>query len=458
MSAGDAEVVVVGAGFAGLSAALALRKAGVPVVVLEARDRVGGRSMAGTLNGYTVDLGGQWIGPAHTRLASLAAAYGVATAPQYASGRKIVEYGGRIATYTGLIPKLPIVGLLEADLMIRRINRLAERVPLEAPWSAANAALLDAETLESWKRRTVRTKSARALLDIAVRSIFTVEAGDLSLLWFLFYCRSGAGFEALASIEKGAQERVFVGGGHQIAAAMARELGDAIRLSEPVSAIAQDGRSVRVATPSGTVTARYAIVAVPPPLAGRIAYQPALPIARDALFQRMAMGSVIKAYAAYPTPFWRARGLSGEVISDTGAFSPVFDASPSDGSFGALVGFFDGNAARVWSERGSDARRTSVLENLVRYFGPEAAQPIDYAEQNWPAEIWSRGCYAAFAGPGTLTAYGSAIRTPCGRIHWAGTETSSVSCGYLDGAVLSGDRAAAEVLAARARGEAAASD
>ena len=443
----DADVIVVGAGFSGLTAALALWDSGKSVIVLEARDRVGGRSMAGELNGYSIDLGGQWVGPHHDRLKALADRYGVGTRPQYAQGRKIVDYRGKVSSYAGLVPSLPVVGLVEAQLMINRIDRMARRIPLDAPWDAADAAALDFETVESWKRRTVRTSAARAVLDMATRAIFTAEPADLSMLWFLFYCQAGGSFTALASVENGAQERVFEGGAYQIAARIADALAERVRLASPVTAIRQDGRGVTISCATGMLSARHAIVAVPPTLAGRIRYEPPLPSARDALFQRMAMGSVIKAYVAYPTAFWRKKGLSGEAISDASPFSPVFDASPSDGSFGALVGFFDGEAARVWTDRSREDRRDAVLGCLARYFGDEALTPLDYVEQDWIAENWTRGCYAAFAGPGTLTAYGPATRAACGHIHWAGTETAALSCGYLDGAVRSGERAAQEVAA-----------
>ena len=290
----NVDVAVVGAGFSGLAAALALKGSGASVLVLEARERVGGRSMAGSLNGRTVDLGGQWIGPLHTHLAALANRFGVTTKPQYSQGRKIVEYRGKISSYSGLVPALPIVGLVEAQHMINRINRLAQSVPIDAPWTAPNAAALDAETVETWKRRTVRTKAARAVLDISTRAIFTAEPSDLSLLWFLFYCQAGRSFEALASIENGAQARVFEGGAHQIADAMARELGASVQLNSPVRAVSQSDEGVVVETTTGKIAARAVIIALPPTLAGRIAYSPPVPVPRDALFQRMAMGSVIK--------------------------------------------------------------------------------------------------------------------------------------------------------------------
>jgi monoamine oxidase len=443
----DADVVVVGAGFAGLAAARALNAAGRSVVVLEARGRVGGRSKSAVLAGQTVDVGGQWVGPGQDVLKALAAEFGIATRPQFTTGARLLELGTRIRRYSSDVPPLSPWVLLELGLLQRRIAKLTRSIDLESPWSSLGAQHLDGQTVETFTRGACRTKEARALTDIAVRAVFTTEPAALSMLWFLFYAASGGGFDRLTSTVGGAQQDVFVGGAHQLAQLMADGLGARVRLDQAVLAIAQDEGGVTVTTGAQAFQARRVIVAVPPALSGRISYSPALPPARDALSQQMPMGSVIKCVVAYPTPFWRAQGLSGDAVSDAAPFGLVFDASPS-AEEGALVGFFDGRAAQDWSARGAAARRTAVIESLTRFFGREAAEPIDYVEEDWTVDPWSRGCYAGNLPPGALSRYGTALRDPCGRIHWAGTETSTISCGYLDGALRSGQRAADEVLVA----------
>jgi monoamine oxidase len=446
------DVVIVGAGLAGLSAGRALLDRQASVVVLEARDRVGGRTLSQlTALGDTVDLGAQWIGPTQDRIAALVKEFGLATLEQHCTGTKVLHLGGKRSTYAKTIPSLPVLALLDLHRTIGRLETLCRDIPLDDPSRAAHAAAWDGITVESWKREHVHTAGARAVLDVAVRAVFACEPADVSFLHFLFYLRSGGGLRRLTEVNGGAQQTRLVGGTQEISRRLAALLGERVVLEAPVRAIEQDAEGVRVRSAAGEFRARYAIVAVPPVLAGRIEYSPALPATRDQLTQRMPMGSVIKCIAVYERPFWRDEGFSGEALSDEGPIELVFDDSPADGSHGALVGFSLGNSARQSSAQGAEARRSAVLAAFARFFGPRAANPVQYLDQDWSAETWTRGCYAALMPPGVLRAYGSALRTPVGRVHWAGTETATVWNGYMDGALESGARAAAEVLAALAR-------
>jgi monoamine oxidase len=441
------EVIIVGAGLAGLTAARKLHRAGVDVVVLEAQDRVGGRTYSKALSdGYVIDLGGQWVGPTQDRVIALADELGVERFTQFDTGRKSMSIGGEISTYKHTIPSLPIWSLVDLQWVIMKVDRLAKKVPLDRPFSAKKAREWDAMTVETWKQNNVRTAKARTAFDFAVRAIFAAEPNEVSFLHFLFYVRSGGGFMRLASIPEGAQQERFVGGAQQLSDVMADELGDRVRLEHPVRAIERDDDGVTVRTDAATFRAARVIVAIPPTLCGRIDYTPELPARRDQLTQRMPMGSVIKCIAAYKRPFWRDAGYSGEVLADTGAIQLGFDDCSHDGSHAALVGFMLGENAREWTARPEDARRQAVLAEFARFFGSEALSPVEYAEKDWLAEPWSRGCYVGFMPPGVHTTIGDALRAPVGRIHWAGTETATQWNGYMDGAIESGERAAGEVV------------
>jgi monoamine oxidase len=440
------DVVIVGAGVAGLTAARLLHRQGVSLVVLEARDRVGGRTLSQRVGREVLDLGGQWIGPTQDRLAALAKELGVETFPQHHQGKKILSWQGKQRYFTGDVPWLSTFAMIELLRMRSKFGSLAKTIKPEAPWESPRALELDGMTLETWKQRHLRTRGARLFLDIVTRAVLTSEPRDLSFLYFLSYLRWGQGLDCLISIPNGAQQDRFVGGAQQISERMAGQLGERVRLSTPVFAIEQKADGVVVRTPGEAFEAKRVVVAIPPVLAGRIQYSPALPSARDQLTSRMPMGSVIKYVAVYDRAFWRDAGFSGEAFSDTGVTVTTFDDSSPDGSQPALVSFSDGDVARVWSERTPEERKQAVIAEFVRFFGPAAANPTAFVEKNWLEEPWSRGCYVGVMGPGTMTARGNSLREPCGRIHWAGTETATKWMGYIDGAIESGERVAQEIV------------
>ncbi|WP_275976870.1 flavin monoamine oxidase family protein [Polyangium aurulentum] len=443
-----ARVAVVGAGLSGLMAARRLTAAGVSVVVLEARERVGGRTLTHTTaRGERVDLGAQWIGPTQDRVAKLAGDLGLRTFDQHHAGKKVLSLGGTVTTYKSSIPSLSLIGAVDLGITIQRIESLVKEVPADDPLKARKAAEWDGMTVETWQRRNIQTRGARALLDTAVRAVFAAEPSELSLLFFLYYLRQGGGLMRLTEIQNGAQQTRLVEGFQEISKRLAAELGERVVLGAPVRTIRQEEGGCVVVSQRGEVRCERVIVAIPPALSGRIEYEPELPAARDQLTQRMPMGSVIKCVAFYDAPFWRTAGYSGEALGDSGAVKLVFDDSPEDGAHGALVGFIMGKDARALTGK-PEARRKAAIDSFVKYFGPSAASPVDYIDQDWPAERWSRGCYAGIMGPGVLSAYSSALRDPVGRVHWAGTETARVWVGYMEGALEAGERAAGEVLAA----------
>lgn len=439
-------VVVVGAGLAGLSAARALRAKGVDVLVVEARDRVGGRTLNHPIgDGKVVEVGGQWVGPGQERIQTLIHDLGLETFDTYGAGKNLFEHGDRLSTYRGAIPRVNPLALVDVQQAMTRLGRMVRTVTPETPWTAPKASLWDAETVASWTRRNMATRLGRALIGLACEAVWAADPSDVSLLHFLAYCRSAGSLEDLISTDGGAQQSRIVGGSQRIALAMAEELGDNVVLSEPIRRIAY-GDELIVSGDSITVRASKVIVALSPALAGRFVYEPALPAARDQLTQRVPNGSVIKCMAIYDEPFWRDAGLSGQLTSDRGPVKVVFDNSPPDGQPGVLLGFLEGNQARVLGRWSEAERRRCVLECFARFFGPRAARANDYVEKIWADDEWTRGCYGAFLPPNTWTAFGDALRAPIGPIHWAGAETATRWMGYMDGAITSGERAAAEVL------------
>jgi monoamine oxidase len=456
----DVDVAIVGAGLAGLTAARDLVAAGRTVAVLEARDRVGGRVVGLPLaNGGVTEGGGEFIGPTQDRIKALADSLGVATFATYNTGRNLLYKDGRKTPYAtdgllGAVPPIDAAGLANAAIVQATLDDLAKQIPVDAPWTAAKAAEWDRQTFETWLRANAVVPSAKFLLDVACTSIFSAEPRELSFLFVLFYIAAAGSasnpgtLERLTETANGAQELRFVGGSQLIPLRLAATLGDRVVLNAPVRAITRTGGNSYVVTADGvTVTARKVVVAVPPPLAARITYDPLLPASRDQLTQRLPMASVGKAIAIYDTPFWRADGLNGQVVSDTGVVSSTFDNSPPDGSYGALMGFIEADKARALDAASEAEVRAAVLKDYATYFGEKAASPSSFVLQRWNNEGYTRGGPVSIAAPGVLTQYGPALRRPVGGIHWAGTETSTYWTGFMDGAVRSGERVAQEVLA-----------
>jgi monoamine oxidase len=449
--AAAADVVVVGAGLAGLAAATRLVDAGAEVVVLEARDRVGGRTLTlPAADGTPIDHGGHWIGPTQDRIAALAERVGVTTYPSWEEGLNIEFRDGQAHRYGGeLLEGGDPVTAVAIGQAIRELDAMAAKVPLEAPWTAEEALAWDSQTAETWLQGRVSSERARIWLRSIIRGTLAAEPRDASLLHTLFFIRSGGGIARLIDTKGGAQERCFHQGAQVISTRLAESLGGRVVLGAPAELVRQGDGGVVVEAAGQAVSGGRAILAVPPALAGRIGYQPAMPGWRSQLTQRVPMGSVIKFHAIYDEPFWRGEGLSGFAVSDSGPVSVVYDTSPDTGSPGVLVGFIEGEHARAWARRGPADRRAGVLARLTDFFGERAGRPRELLERSWAEEEYSGGCYAGYFPPGVWTSFGQALREPVGRLHWAGTETATEWTSYMEGAVRSGERAAEEVLAAR---------
>jgi monoamine oxidase len=443
---------VIGAGFAGLSAALRLKQAGRSVALLEARDRVGGRTFTEVRDdGSWIDRGGAWVGPGQDRIYALMNEFGVPSYKQYDDGQAMMVVDGKQHRYTGTIP-LSMSPWVVANLgaAFLELGQMCKSIPLDAPWNAKNAEKWDRLTLAKWLSSNTMSKPAHDLLEMAIAGTYTSAASELSMLFVLHQMASGGGPNFVFGIRGGSQDARPVGGMGAISRPMTAEIGDALVLSQPVRRIEQDEDGVTVRSDHMTLRARRAIVAVPVAIASQITYEPMLPVDRSFLNQRMPNGAVIKTNIVYDVPFWRHDGLSGQSASPNSPATITIDACTDTGDPGVLCAITEGPVARRISLLDATERRQTILSELVGRFGEKAASPVEYIEQNWTVERYSGGGMICHAPPGVLTQFGHALREPCGRIHWAGTESSAVMYGWIDGAVRSGERAASEVMAAEA--------
>jgi monoamine oxidase len=445
----DVDYCVVGAGFAGLTAALRLQQAGHSVALLEARDRVGGRTFTELRDdGAWIDRGGAWVGPGQDRIYALLHEFDIATYKQYNDGEAMMVVDGKQFRYRGVVPRtLNPFATVNLGTAMLELTKMCRTIPLEAPWEARKADKWDAITVGLWLDHHVRSLAARDLLETAIGGTYTSDTSEISLLFALHQMASGGGPDFVFGIEGGSQDSRIIGGMGAVYRPMTAQLGDAVYLGQPVRTIAQDDDGVTVRSDDITVRARRAIVAVPIAIAGQIIYEPMLSVDRSFLHQRMPGGAVIKVNIVYDEPFWRADGLSGQ-SAGPGTPAPVtIDACTDSGTPGVLCVIVEGPIARDMCRLDEGKRRELVLAELATRFGPKACTPVEYIEQNWTVERYSGGGMISHAPPGVLTEFGPALREPCGRVHWAGSESSAVMCGWVDGAVRSGERAAAEAMA-----------
>ena len=370
------------------------------------------------------------------------------TFPTHSEGENLIEYGGRLRRYRGTIPRINPVVLVDVERAQRRLNSLAGRVPLEAPWETPNAARLDGQTMASWMRRNLATRPGRMLLELGVEAVWAAQPEDISLLHVLFYIHSAGSLQRLFDTEGGAQQDRFVGGSQLVPIRLAEELGsERLVLGAPVRGVEHGADGVTISADGVQARGRRAILALAPTLAARVAYAPALPGFRDQLTQRMPMGTVAKCMAVYDEPFWRAEGLSGQGTSDTGPVKLTYDNSPPGGSPGVLLGFLEGRQARELSRLPAERapqRGGRLLYPPLRSPRRPARRPTSSA--SGPRRSGRAGCYGCHMPTGAWTGYGRALREPIGPLHWAGAEYATVWNGYMDGAVRSGEEAARAVL------------
>jgi monoamine oxidase len=452
MSATEAQVIVVGAGISGLSAAKWLKEAGVNVIVLEARDRVGGRTLTKEDPQYgPVDLGGAYVGPSQNYLLRTIKELGIKTYKVNEEQSLVfLDRGNRVFFEKNTMPRFwnPIINM-ELNNIFYLMDKMGEEIPTEAPWKAPHAEEWDRTSFKEFMDKHLYTETGKQILHSFINVNVTSTAEESSLLWFLWYIRQCGGIKRIFSTTNGGQERKFYGGSQQISKKLAAILGDRVHLNKPVVGVEQDNKGVVITTLDGSkYKAENIILALPPMLHMKIHFTPELPVLRNQMVQRTPMGSVIKCTTYYKNAFWRAKGMCGSVLF-IGEYPMIYtlDDTKPDGSIPAIIGFIAADKARTLCLKTKEERLKLIARSFYDAFqDKEALNPIHYEEKNWMEEQYSGGGYTHCCPPGYITNYGKKIREPVGRIYMAGTETAVQWSGYLDGGISAGERAAREIL------------
>jgi monoamine oxidase len=436
------DVVVVGAGLAGLTAADELVQAGHDVVVVEGRGRVGGRILTTEVAGVPVDAGATWVAPGHGAVRDLAARLGRELVPQFHDGKGVISFGGRrrVESMTALAPWV----MLDLARVMRSLQRMVDGLPAADPWKHPRARHYDSMSFGEWLASKRALGGTRTFMGMFAMVHWGAPVGDVSLLNVMRYIKTLGGIEHMLSVEGGDQQDRILGTAYSLAGGLADALGTRVLLDAPVGRIVTVGDRVTVEAGAETIEARYVIVTASPVHRSTIEFRPALPDQHYGLSRSWRLGALSKAFVAYDRPFWRDSGLSGEGMSDDETAFLTFDVSPSADGPGILMVFCD---ARGFDAYGQDLRRKRVLRHLVHLYGERARHAIDYTDFSWGNDDFAPGGPNPAVAPKAWTTFGRFLREPVGLVHWAGTETADETSGTMNGAILSGRRAAAEVAA-----------
>ncbi|MET2010461.1 NAD(P)/FAD-dependent oxidoreductase [Microbacterium chocolatum] len=442
------DVVIVGAGAAGLTAAHELRKAGLSVAVLEARERVGGRLWTDVIEGAMLEIGGQWVSPDQEALKETIAELGLETYSRYREGESVyINSAGERTLFTGEI--FPVKPETEKELvrLIDKLDAMVAETDPDRPWDRPDAEELDRISFEAWLEQETDDQEARDNIALFIAgAMLTKPAYAFSALQALLMAASAGSFSHLVDADYILDERV-VGGLQQVPLLLAERLGDDVFLEQPVTEVKTSGDGVTIVTDNGMVVrARYVILAHAPILYPWIEFDPPLPRLKQQLHQHISMGFVIKVHAVYDRPFWRDKGLSGTAFSPYELSHEAYDNTNHGDERGTLVGFVSDRNADDLFRVSAEERKERILASLANYFGPEAKDPLVYYESDWGAEEWTRGAYAASFDLGGLTRYGADLRTPVGPIHFACSDMAGAGYQHVDGAIRMGRLVAQNIL------------
>jgi putrescine oxidase len=446
------DVVIIGAGATGLTVATDLQKAGLSAIVVEARDRVGGRLRTETVDGAVFELGGQWVSPDQHALIAMLDELGLETFARFREGDSVyVDDTGAATRFTGDLFPTSQDTQNEIERLITLLSALTAEVDPSQPWNHPRAAELDAESLAAWLERNSVDAEARANVALFVaEAMLTKPSHAFSVLQALLMAASAGGFAHLVDADFILDRRV-VGGLQRVPLLLAERLGDRVHLAQAARRVEYTDDGAVVTTDDLVVRARRVVVAVPPNLYGRIGFSPALPAVRQQMHQHLSLGTVIKVQAVYPTPFWRAAGLSGTAFSPFQVAHEAYDNSGHGDPTGTLVAFVAGETADRVLALATDERRRVILGSMAAYFGDEALSPTVYVESDWDSEEWTGGAYAASFDLGGLVRWGPHLRSHVGPVRFASSDLAGEGYQHVDGAIRIGHEVAAG-LAADLRG------
>ncbi|QAY72220.1 FAD-dependent oxidoreductase [Agromyces protaetiae] len=448
----ETDVVIVGAGAAGLTVANRLKDAGRSVVVLEARDRVGGRLWTNDIDGATLEIGGQWVSPDQDALIETLDELGLDTYERWRTGQNVyISESGERRLFEGEI--FPVPAKTEGEIvgLIEKLDALVAEIDPDAPWSHPDAKALDEISFAHWLETQTDDEEARLNIGMFIAgAMLTKPAHAFSALQALLMAASAGSFSNLVDADFILDKRVK-GGLQQVPLLLAERLGSAVKLGQPVRTIkwqpdAPEAGVVAV-TDSLEVHAKRVILALAPVLYSRISYEPALPRLQHQMHQHLSMGFVIKVHAVYETPFWREAGLSGTAFSPYELVHEAYDNSYDGDPRGTLVGFVSDEEADGVFRLTDEERKSAILESLSHYYGEEAKHPVVYYESDWGSEEWTRGAYAASFDMGGLARYGAHLREPVGPIRFACSDLAGKGYQHVDGAIRMGRLVADGILA-----------
>jgi putrescine oxidase len=450
----DCDVVIVGAGASGLTVATRLKAAGRSVVVLEARDRVGGRLWTDDIDGAMLEIGGQWVSPDQDALIDTLDELGLETYPRHREGVNIyIGPDGELKRFEGEIFPVPAATEQEIVTLIDKLDALVAEIDPDRPWEHPQAKDLDEISFAHWLETQTDDEEARENIGMFIAgAMLTKPAHAFSALQALLMAASAGSFSNLVDADFILDRRV-VGGLQEVPLRLAEELGDAVRLSAAVTAVEWDDTGVTVSTSGDAgdirVRARHAVLAVPPTLVPRIAFTPPLPAAHQQMRQQQSFGLVIKLHVTYETPFWRDAGLSGTAFSPYALVHEAYDNTNEDvpdETRGTLVGFVSDERADGLLALEPEERRQRVLESLRGYYGDAALHPVGYYESPWMHDEWTAGAYATSFATGSLTRFGPLTREDVGPMLFASSDVAGLGFQHVDGGIRMGEAAARRIL------------